>query len=173
MTVKERRLIFKGSKISVIVEEVLGRRGIYKAEIVEHPGAVVILPLKNGKIIMVRQHRPAIREALLELPAGTLEPGENPYSCAVRELEEETGYKAGRLELLGSFYASPGYSSEKLFAFVAENLVLGEKRPEIDEDITVLEIEEDEVLEMVKRGEIEDSKTLSTLFLFYMKKKLF
>ncbi|RLE72593.1 MAG: hypothetical protein DRJ37_02495 [Thermoprotei archaeon] len=171
MVVKERKLIFKGNKISVIVEEILGRRGIYKAEIVEHPGAVVILPLKNDKIIMVKQHRPAIRGVLLELPAGTLEPGENPYSCAMRELEEETGYKAGRLELLGSFYASPGYSSEKLYAFLAEKLTQGEKKPEIDEDISVLEIEEDRVLEMVKRGEIEDSKTLSTLFLFYTKKK--
>mgnify|MGYP000064704840 CR=1 FL=1 len=172
VTVEERKLVFKGSKISVIVEKISGERGVYEAEIVKHPGAVVILPLKKDKIIMVEQYRPAVEENLLELPAGTLEPGEDPFSCAARELEEETGYKPGKLEILGSFYASPGYSNEKLYAFIAEDLILGERKPEIDEDIRVLEIGEDELLRMIERGEIKDSKTLSTFFLYYMKKML-
>jgi len=173
VAVKERKVVFKGKKISVVVEEIIGKKGVYTAEIVEHPGAVVILPVKNGKIIMIKQYRPAVRGSILELPAGTIEEGEDPVTCAKRELEEETGYKAGKLKPLGSFYASPGYTSEVLHAFLAEDLIPGKESPEIDEEIEILELKEDELLELIKHGSIRDAKTLSALLLYYLKKGKF
>jgi ADP-ribose pyrophosphatase len=132
-----------------------------------HPGAVAILPLVDDRrICLVRNRRPSIDRTLVEIPAGTLEVGEEPAVCAARELAEETGYTAGRLERLAAFYLSPGILNERMHVFTAHGLVAGPARREANEEIENLVVETDEALEMIARGEIEDGKTIAAL-LFY------
>jgi len=159
-------IIYGGRILTLKLVEVPGK----KLEVVEHRGAVVIMPfLSDSEVIVIRQYRYPVSEELVEFPAGTLEVGETPQSCALRELEEETGYRAGELELLGSFYASPGYSTELLYAYVARNLRKGSARPDVDERIKVEKVTLEELLEMVKRGDVRDSKTLATIALYLLK----
>ena len=136
------------------------------AEVVEHPGGVTVVAFdRDDRLLLVRQCRhPAGRE-LLELPAGTLEPGEAPETCAERELQEETGYRPGRLERLGGFYTAPGFCSEYLHVFLASDLE--ESRLEGDEESIELEaVPLEEALRMVEAGEIEDAKTVGALLLY-------
>ena len=170
MRVKRSEVVYEGRLVRVrrdVVE--LGGRERTR-EVVEHPGSVVVMPLLGDRVVAVKQYRHAIGEVLLELPAGTLEPGERPEECALRELEEETGYTAGALEELGSFYASPGYTSEILFAFLASDLRPSRRGRE--PWIEVVEIPLRSLLEMVKVGEIRDSKTISTIMLYLVKARL-
>lgn len=162
--------IYKG-KIFNIFREFIERNGKrYFVEIVEHPGAVVIFPLKDdGKIVLVKQYRYPIKKTIYEFPAGTLERDEKPEECALRELLEETGYMAEKVEYLGSFYASPGYSTEILYAYLARKLHPSKQRLEVDEKITIAEFTLKEIVKMVKEGLIKDSKTISTLFLYIEK----
>jgi ADP-ribose pyrophosphatase len=102
----------------------------------------------------------------LELPAGTLNNNETPEECALRELEEETGYRAHKIEKLGSFYLAPGYSTEKIHAFFASELEEKKQKLEIDEDIKVEKVRIKDLLVMINDGKIEDAKTLASLFLF-------
>ena len=135
-------------------------------EVVEHPGGVALIAFdQEERLLLVRQYRhPAGRE-LLELPAGTLDPGESPESCAERELQEETGYRPARLERLGGFYTAPGYCDEYLHVFLAVDLV--ESRLEGDEEaIDVKRIPLEEVLSLIAAGEIEDAKTSGALLLY-------
>lgn len=130
-------------------------------DIVDHPGAVAIVPvLPDGRVALVRQYRYAVRKSLLELPAGTLERGESPLDCARRELREETGYEPGAIEKLLSFYTAPGYSSEMIYIFVARDLRLVGAEAESDESITVEPLELEEVLRLVDENIIEDAKTI-------------
>ena len=141
-----------------------GREGTI--EVVEHPGGVTLVAFdRDERLLLVRQYRhPAGRE-LLELPAGTLEPGETPESCAERELQEEAGYRPGRLERLGGFYLAPGYCTEYQHVFLASDLV--ESRLEGDEEALYLEPTSlDEALRLVAAGEIEDAKTVGALLLY-------
>ncbi len=134
--------------------------------VVEHPGGVTLIAFdQEERLLLVRQYRhPAGRE-LLELPAGTLDPGESPESCAERELQEETGYRPARLERLGGFYTAPGYCDEYLHVFLAVDLV--ESRLEGDEEaIDVERIPLEEVLSLIAAGEIEDAKTSGALLLY-------
>ncbi len=159
--------MYRGRRFSVEKIRYTHQGRTYEKEVVRHPGAVVILALtKNGNVVLEKQYRPALDGWIYELPAGTLEPGEEPEACAVRELAEETGYIARRVVSLGAFYSSPGYSDEKLYAFLAENPERGERKPEDYEIIEVLEIPLKEFEEMIKRGEIVDAKTLATYTLF-------
>lgn len=138
-------------------------------QIVRHPGAVVILPLlDDGRICFVRNYRVAVEQALLELPAGTLEPDEDPATTAVRELAEETGYRAGRIEHLITFCMSPGILDEKMHLYLADGLKPGEMALEPGEDIQPLLFTWDEALEMARRGEIRDAKSLVGLFYYRM-----
>jgi ADP-ribose pyrophosphatase len=135
-------------------------------EVVEHPGSVTIVAFDpKGLLLLVRQYRhPAGRE-LLELPAGTLEPGESPETCAERELQEETGYRPARLERLGGFYLAPGYCSEYQDVFLASDL--SESRLEGDEEsINVERLPLEEALRLVATGEIEDAGTAGALLLY-------
>lgn len=139
------------------------------AEVVEHPGGIVIVAFDSAaRLLLVRQYRhPAGRE-LLELPAGTLEPDEAPELCAERELQEETGYRPGRLERLGGFYTAPGFCDEYLHAFLALDLV--ESRLQGDEEAIDLEaIPLDEAHRMIASGQIEDAKTAGALFLYALR----
>ncbi len=135
-------------------------------EVVEHPGAVGIVALKeNGDIVMVKQYRKAVEQVLLELPAGKLEQGENPLDCAARELTEETGYTAGDLRYLVSFYTSPGFSNEIMHMFLATNLKEGKNDPDDDEMVETVEISRDRAMDMILKGEIKDGKTIAGILL--------
>jgi len=136
-------------------------------QVVRHPGAVVVLPLlDDGRLCLLRNYRVAVDETLIELPAGTLEPGEDPARTASRELAEETGYRAGRIEHLLTFYMSPGILDERMHLFLAGQLEPGPTALEAGEDIQTLLCTWEEAMEMIRRGEIRDSKTLVGL-LFY------
>jgi ADP-ribose pyrophosphatase len=139
--------------------------------VVSHPGATVILALDDQqRILWIRQNRYAIGRELLELPAGGLEPGEDPAFCAGRELQEETGF-SGTLTALGAFFTVPGFCTERLFAFLATDLKHAPLPGDEDEEISLEPLTLEESLAKVDSGEIEDAKSLSTLFL-YMRKQL-
>ena len=163
------RTLYKGKLLNLRLDEVVlsgGRR--VRREIVVHPGASAILPIiEPGKILMVRQYRHPVGEVLLEIPAGTLKPGEDPMTCAARELEEETGYRAEKLTHLITIYTAPGYSSEVLHIYLARDLRKSVQAPEIDEDISVIEMALDQVLDGIRDGRIKDSKTIIAI-LYYL-----
>lgn len=139
----------------------------YVRETVQHPGAVVILPLlDDGRVCLIRNYRVAVDRTLIELPAGTLEPGEDPAETARRELLEETGYQAANIEPLLKFYMSPGILNERMHAYVATSLTPGPLRLEAGEEIEPLVVPWPEALAMIRRGEIEDAKSLAAM-LFY------
>lgn len=129
-------------------------------ELVEHPGAVAILVTdEEGRILLVRQHRAGADQDLWEIPAGTLEPGEKPYACATRELQEETGL-SGRLRFLGAFYPTPGYSTERIFLFRLTGMA---DQPKAQHEITEARFfSVEEILALARRGN-GDGKTLATL----------
>ena len=132
-----------------------------KREVVEHPGGVTVLPLEaDGTVWCVRQYRYPFSRTLLEVPAGKLEPGEAPELAAARELSEETGLTAGRLQYLGANYTSPGYSEEVLHIYLALGLHPGDCHPDQDEFLNVEKIPLKELSRMVMDGEIDDGKTI-------------
>lgn len=137
-------------------------------EIVRHPGAAVVLCRKpDGRFVLVRQYRLAARAALLEVVAGTLEPGEDPAVCARREVEEETGYRPLRMVPLGEAYPAPGYTEERHHFFYAEIPASpGEQAPDDDERVQVEEYTQAQIDDMIARGGIRDAKTLAVWLLF-------
>ncbi len=136
-------------------------------EIVRHPGAVTILPvLDDGRVCLLRNYRVAVDETLIELPAGTLEPGEDPAETARRELVEETGYRAGHIELLATFFTSPGILDEKMYIYLATSLSPGPTALEPGEQIEPLLATWPEALAMVRDGRIHDAKTITALLFF-------
>ena len=137
-----------------------------RLDIVEHIGSVVILPLdENGNILFVRQYRHAAGQELLELPAGTLDEDEEPVACAHREIREETGMAAGRLESLGGFYLAPGYSTEYMHVYLATALQFAPLEADADEFLSVERVPVTEALAMCERGEIPDAKSLAAFLL--------
>ncbi len=136
-------------------------------DIVRHPGAVTIVPLlDDGRLCFVEEYRVAVGERLVELPAGTLEPPEEPVQTALRELAEETGYRAAHIEHLATFCMSPGILDEKMYVYAASGLSAGDMALEAGEDIRVLLLTWEEALEMVRDGRIHDAKTVAAL-LYY------
>ena len=133
-----------------------------RREIVVHRGAVAAVPLLDGdRVVMVRQFRQAAGEVLLEIPAGTLDPGEDPSDCVARELGEEIGYTSNKLTLMFRSYLAPGYSSEMLHTFLAEDLVRVESPGhDADEFIEVVEVPLYEAVEKITSGEIKDAKSI-------------
>ena len=164
--------VYRGRKFSVRISEHMlpsGRRA--SVEIVEYAGAVAVLPLLDGdSAVLVRQYRPVIGSWIYEVPAGTLTPGEKPDDCAFRELEEETGYRAGRLVKMFEMYTAPGYSTEMLHSYLAEGLVQGEASLEEDEELNVVVVPLDRTVEMIRKNEIRDGKTIATI-LYYIENK--
>ena len=137
-----------------------------RLDIVDHIGSVVILPIEqNGQLIFIRQYRHAAGKDLLELPAGTLDLGELPEICAHRELREETGMAAGRMELLGGFFLAPGYSTEFMQVYLATDLHHDPLEADADEFLSVERIALAEVFALSDRGEILDAKSLAAFYL--------
>jgi ADP-ribose pyrophosphatase len=141
-------------------------------DIIRHNGSVVILALdtskskKNPWVVIERQYRHAANQFLWELPAGKLEPGEDPLAGAQRELEEETGYRAKKWRPLVEYYASPGFLGESMKVFLAEGLIAGEAHPEEDEDIELRLVKLSDLLKMIEKGAIQDGKTLTSVLLY-------
>ena len=154
-------IVYEGPVFKVrkhVVESVAGEA---IRDVVEHVGGGIIVAVKDdGKIIMERQFRKPLEQALLELPAGKADPNEDPELTAVRELAEETGYKAGTIKHLVSYYPTCGYSSELLHIYICRDLTPGETNWDPTECIDLIEYSADELIDMIMKGEIRDSKTI-------------
>lgn len=153
--------IFRGRVFDLTRDTIREGDKTYEREVVHHPGSAVIIPIfADGTIALVRQYRhPALRY-LLEAPAGTLERGEAPEEGAARELEEELGFVAARLEKLTEFFVSPGFCEEKMWVYLATDLTETQQRLEDDEIVEVVRIPFSQALSMITTGEIEDAKTM-------------
>jgi ADP-ribose pyrophosphatase len=139
-----------------------------RKEVVRHPGAVLVIPvLDEHTVVMIRNYRVAVGESLWEFPAGKLEPGEKPELAAARELEEETGYRCGRLRKIAEFYTSPGFTNELMHAFVAEDLVHVGQRLEPGEEIIVENIDLNDALAMIHDGRLRDGKSIAGLLAWH------
>lgn len=165
----EKQVLYEGRRIRLEIHHldhaVSGKR--VRKEVVVHPGAVVIMGiLADGRLLLIRNRRYSIGQTLIELPAGTLEKGEDPMNCAGRELLEETGYLAGRLKRIASFYASPGVLTEKMHLFAAYDLEHQGQSLESDEDISVLPTTLSDAVEMIRTGQIEDGKTIAGILMY-------
>jgi len=163
----QSNLIYQGKVFSIRQDQVeLPNGKTMKVDIVQHHGAVVILPIDEDKNIwFVRQYRHPAGEHLLELPAGTLDPGEVPLDCAHREIREEIGMTAEHIIPIGEFYDAPGYSTEYLYIYLATNLTTAPLPPDEDEIIDVVKIPVKQVYELALQGQLRDAKTLATLLL--------
>ncbi len=155
----ELKLLYRGRVVTLEVRELEGR----VREVVRHRGSVSILPVDGDRVFLIRQYRYPLDDYIWEVPAGTLEEGESPEECALRELEEETGLRAGRLKKMFEAYLIPGYGTEKMHFFLATDLTPGEMHPEPSERIEVHEIPVDEAMDMIWSNEIVDVKTIAAL----------
>ena len=153
--------VYKGRIFDIRVDEIREGDIEYKREIIVHKGSAVIVPLfDDGTVALVRQYRHAAGQFLLEIPAGTLEAGEDPKIGAIRELEEEIGVTAANVEKLTEFFVSPGFLTEKMHVYLATGLTDVGQKLETDEILTVERHSIPDLLEMIKNGEIQDAKTM-------------
>jgi ADP-ribose pyrophosphatase len=136
-------------------------------EIIEHEPVIAVIPLDDEeRLLMVKQYRSPVEKELLEIPAGGIEPGEEPADAVIREMQEETGYRPGKLVPLGGFYSTPGFTDEYLHIFLATELVPGRLYAEDTDEIEVVRVPLADIPELTVTGRIEDSKTLAALILF-------
>lgn len=174
MSIDEKTLavknIFSGKVIRLDVHEVLLQNNHTSTrEIIRHPGGVGVIPVtEKGEIYLVRQFRKPYECELLEIPAGKLEKGENPQDCGERELREETGLRASKITFLTEMYPSPGYTDEKIHIYKAEGLTEGESEADEDEFLNVHKFTLSEALEMVRKGDIKDSKSIIAILMVNM-----
>lgn len=159
------KTLYTGKIVNVRMDEIslpTGRPAT--REVVEHPGGVAVLPLdRDGGIFMVRQWRYPFMQELLEIPAGKLSPGEDPYACGLRELAEETGLIPNSCEHLGCVYPSPGYAAEVLHLYLAREFTRVPSRPDEDEFLMVEKYPFDEVVSMIMHNRIRDAKTIAAV----------
>ena len=156
--------IYEGKMINLVDRELPDKK-YSKREIVEHPGSVGIIAITDdGHLVLVKQFRKPVEKTLLEIPAGKIEINEEPKETALRELYEETGYRAEKIEYLFEFYTSPGFSNEKMYLFLATELIEGNAEPEDDEYIEIEKIKLENLIEMILKGEIVDSKTIIGIY---------
>ncbi|QOV89532.1 NUDIX hydrolase [Humisphaera borealis] len=165
----EKQVLYEGRKIRLEIHHLeqsrTGKRLL--KEVVVHPGAVVILGfLDDGRLLLIGNRRYSIGQTLIEVPAGTLEKGEDPMNCAGRELLEETGYLAGRLKRIASFFASPGILTEKMHLFAAYDLTFQGQALEAGEEIEVIPTTLADAIELIRTGQIEDSKTIAAVLMY-------
>ncbi len=166
-------VVYQGPLFRVQHDKIIEPTGkANERDVIRHNGSVVILALDSGKnrknpwIVIERQYRHAANQYLWELPAGKLEPGEDPLAGAKRELAEETGYSAKKWKPLVEYYASPGFLGESMMVFQAEGLVAGDAHPEEDEEIDFRLVKLSELLKMIEKGAIKDGKTLTSVLLY-------
>ena len=161
--------IFAGKVITVNIETVTLPNGVtVDLEMVRHPGAAAVVPLKdNDRVVLIKQFRHAAGGFIYEIPAGKLHPGEDPLDCAARELEEEVGYIAGRLEHLSSIFTAPGFTDEVIHIYKATAMSTGRQQLDRDEVLEILEIPMEEAMQMIEGGKIRDSKTIVGLQLVW------
>ncbi len=162
--------VYTGRIISVDLDDVRFPDGsVGKLEMIRHPGASAVVPLlgelgdADPVILLIRQYRYAAEKYLYEIPAGRLDPGESPADCAHRELQEETGYRAARVEPLFTMFTTPGFTDEKIHLFLATGLVAGEANREADEFMELVPTPLSRALAMIEQGEIQDAKTALAL----------
>lgn len=161
--------VYKGKKVHLVKELLRMPNGKETEwELVLHPGAAAIIPVdEDGKIIMVKQYRNACDRYTLEIPAGTLDSSdENPYDCAARELEEETGFRSDNIEFLFDFYSAIGICNEVIHIYVAKDLIESQQNLDEDEFVTLERYTLDELVEMILSGVIKDNKTISSLLVY-------
>jgi ADP-ribose pyrophosphatase len=159
--------LFEGRTFRVRLDQVGRPDGrTMQVEVVEHPQAITLVPLDHeGNVWFVRQYRHACGKVMLELPAGTLEPGEDPAECAVRECREEIGMAPSRIEPLGGFYLAPGYSTEYIHLFLAAGLMPAPLAPDADEDLAVEKVPVSAIAGLIEAGTLEDAKSLAGLLM--------
>jgi len=163
------KVVYKGSIFGVRRDEVLEPTGVRTTrEVITHPGSVVVMPvLPDGRIILIQQYRHAARQFLWELVAGRMDPGESVRQAAVRELIEETGYRAKRLRVFLDLFPTPGFLEERMYILLAEGLKLGEAEPEEDEKIVVRAFTRAELEKMIQRGVLRDAKSIAGLLYYF------
>ena len=164
-TISSKR-VYEGNVFDVVRAEIKDRDLKYDRDIIIHSGSAVIVPVfEDMTIAVVRQYRHPAEKFLIELPAGTIDEGESPEQAALREVEEEIGYRAASVEQLTEFYVSPGFLTEKMFVFLASGLSKTEQNLDEDEILTVEKIDFESAYKMILTGEIEDAKTITGLLL--------
>jgi ADP-ribose pyrophosphatase len=165
--------IFKGRVLTLNVETVtLPNGATVDLELVRHPGAAAVVPIKDdGTVVLVRQYRHATGGFIYEIPAGKLNPGEDPRDCAVRELEEEVGYRASSLELLTSIFTAPGFADEVIHIFKATGLTPGRQQLDHDEVLDVVELPLEKAMAQIRDGTIRDGKTIVGLQSVYLQRR--
>ena len=163
--------IFDGKIVHLVKDDVtLPNGGTATREVIRHCGASAVLPVtENGEVVLERQFRYAVGQTLIEIPAGKLEPGEDPALAARRELLEETGYTCKNLEPLGPLYGIPAYSDECVHTYVATGLTPGARSLDPDEFLEVFTLPLETAVEWIVSGKITDSKTVSTVLKYYIK----
>ena len=169
--VRKKTLVYDGRIVRLVVSDGMIRGRKARWEVVHHIGSVGIIPiLSDGRIVLVEQFRYAVRERLLEIPAGTLHKGETPLSAAKREIQEETGYAAKDLKKINIFYPSPGVTDEFVVIYKATGLKPSKLAADFDEDIKVKVVKLSDALRYIKEGRIKDAKTIIALLLMAKKR---
>jgi ADP-ribose pyrophosphatase len=165
--------IFKGRVLTLNLETVtLPNGATVELELVRHPGAAAVVPIKDdGTVVLVRQYRHATGGFIYEIPAGKLNPNEDPRDCAMRELEEEIGYRASLLELLTSIFTAPGFADEVIHIFKATGLTPGRQQLDHDEVLDVIELPLEKAMAQIRDGTIRDGKTIVGLQAVYLQRR--
>lgn len=168
----KKKKIFDGKVLSLSVYTILLKKKKITREVIEHRGAAAMLAIDKGKVLLVKQHR-FPHGYVLEIPAGTLNKGENPKKCAFRELKEETGYEAKKMIPLIKYYPSIGYNTELINCYIAIGLKKSsELKLDDDEILSVVKVDLKKVLKMILSGKITDSKTICAVLTYVIKKKM-
>ncbi len=170
MTLESSQRIYSGRVLNLDMDSVRFPNGTTGTlEMIRHPGASAVLPFLDDpgdpdpRVVLIRQFRHAADGFIYEIPAGRLDPGEAPETCARRELEEETGFQAGQLDHLTTVFTTPGFIDEKIHLYLAATLTRGQHQREADEFMEVCELRWKQVMEMIRTGEIVDGKTLTAI----------
>ncbi len=157
-----KNTVYMGRVVTLNIETVRLPNGVtVDLEIIRHPGAAAVVPLKeDGTVVLIRQFRHAAGGFIYEIPAGKLHPGEDPRDCAARELEEEIGYRASSLELLSSIWTAPGFADEVIHIYKATGLTCGKQQLDRDEVLEVVEMPLEQAIAKIRDGTIRDGKTI-------------
>ena len=168
-----RKSIYKGRLVDLSLETVrLPNGATVEMELIHHPGAAAIVPVKDdGTVFLIRQYRHAVGGYILEIPAGKLNPGEDPRDCAARELEEEIGFRAATLEPVIAFFTTPGFTDEIIHIYRATGLTPGTQNLDHDEVLDVIELPLERAIAQIQEGTIRDGKTIVGLLAVYLRSR--